>query len=257
MKSSINLHIDKMPGIARCLAVLFWIAIWYFGSILVDNPLILPSPADTVKALLEMLKGQAFYLSLGVTLGRVFGGIVISAAAGLLFGILSGLNRLAYTLILPFVTVVRTLPVVSVSILLNLWLKSSVVPLMVTFLVCFPIIWTNTVEGIDNTDQKLLEMAALYRVSFYKKLRFIYLPSLRPYMTAGMMSVIGMGWRSTVTSEVLANALPSIGMNLYYTKVYLETKQLFAWTLVVVLCSFLIERFTIALLKKQKEGVKG
>lgn len=63
-----------------------------------------------------------------------------------------------------------------------------------------------------------------------------------------------MGWRSTVTSEVLANALPSVGMNLYYAKVYLETETLFSWTLIVVICSFTLEKLTVWFLRKIKAG---
>jgi NitT/TauT family transport system permease protein len=59
------------------------------------------------------------------------------------------------------------------------------------------------------------------------------------------MNAIGLGWKVTVTAEVLANALPSIGMNLYYSKIYLETDLLFSWTLVIVLCSLVIEKITL------------
>ena len=113
-----------------------------------------------------MISEAGFFKDLGMTLIRVFGGIAVSVALGMAVGMLSGLNRILYELMLPFVTVVRTLPVVSVSILINLWIQSGWVPLMVTFLVCFPITWTNVVEGIQNTSSNLLEMAALYHVPF-------------------------------------------------------------------------------------------
>ncbi|MBP5230959.1 MAG: hypothetical protein ILO68_04445, partial [Clostridia bacterium] len=42
--------------------------------------------------------------------------------------------------------------------------------------------------------------------------------------------------------EVLSLAAHSIGSHLYQSKIYLETADMFAWTLVVILLSFLIEK---------------
>lgn len=255
MKISTDSHIKKMPpGVLKLLAVLFWIGIWQLGASMVGNSLVLPLPWTTLAGVAGVVGEAGFFEDLEMTLIRVFGGIAVSVALGVVIGMLSGLNRVFYELMLPFVTVVRTLPVVSVSILINLWIKSGWVPLMVTFLVCFPITWTNVVEGIQNTSGNLLEMAALYHVPFKRILKDIYLPTLKPYFASALMNVIGMGWRSTVTSEVLANALPSVGMNLYYAKVYLETETLFSWTLIVVICSFTLEKLTVWFLRKIKAG---
>lgn len=255
MKISTDFNIKKLkPGVVKLLALLFWVVIWQLLSMSVGNGLILPSPAETLTGLLGVLQNPDFVIDLGMTLLRVFGGISISVVAGIVVGVICGLYKLPYELMLPFVTVIRTLPVVSVSILINLWVKSGWVPLMVTFLVCFPITWTNVVEGIQNTNKNLLEMAGLYGVPFKRIMKDIYMPSLKPYCASALMNVIGMGWRSTVTSEVLANALPSVGMNLYYAKVYLETQTLFSWTLIVVICSFIIEKLTVWFLKKIKAG---
>ncbi|MEG0378084.1 MAG: ABC transporter permease subunit [Eubacterium sp.] len=255
MKISTDSHIKKfMPGVGKLLAVLFWLLIWELASYSVDNTLVLPSPVTTILGLPGVVMSKAFAADLGMTLFRVFGGVLISILAGILLGVLSGLNKALYTLMEPFIVMTRTLPVVSISILINLWVKSSYVPLVVTFLVCFPVTFTNVVEGIWNTDAKLLEMAKVYDVPFMKTLKNIYLPAIRPYCVSAVMSVIGMGWRSTVTAEVLANALPSVGMNLYYSKIYLETETLFSWTLIIVICSFLIEKMTIYFLKRTQQG---
>lgn len=255
MKISTDSHIKKIPpGVIKLLAILFWIAVWQVGASMVHNSLVLPSPWVTLTGLSGVVSDPDFFKDIGMTLLRVFGGIAVSVLLGITVGMISGLNRIVHELMLPFVTVVRTLPVVSVSILINLWIKSGWVPLMVTFLVCFPITWTNVVEGIHNTSRNLLEMAALYHVPFKRVLSDIYLPTLKPYCASALMNVIGMGWRSTVTSEVLANALPSIGMNLYYAKVYLETETLFSWTLIVVVCSFVLEKLMVWFLRKIKAG---
>ncbi len=252
---SIVSHIKQFrPGVFKLLALIFWIAIWQIAAWATDSVLILPGPVQTILGIGEIVQEGAFFSTIAITLLRVFLGVLIAGTCGIIAGFLCGLNTGLYTLLKPVVTVSRTLPVVSVSILLNLWIQSDWVPLAVTFLVCFPIAFTNIVEGVGNVNQKLLEMATLYQVPKMRVLKDIYVPSLKPYGAAALMNAIGMGWKATVTAEVLANALPSMGMNLYYAKIYLETERLFSWTLVVVVLSYGIEKLAVYLLRKVRAG---
>lgn len=225
-------------------AALFWILIWEILSLFIGSALILPSPLLTIQTLAKMMTEPDFFSILLVTLVRVFGGIIGSCFLAFVLGIISGLYEPVRILFQPFASVTRTLPVVSVIILINLWISSGWVPLVVTFLMCFPIVWSNTVTGILQTGSSLLEMAEVFGVSQRKCLTGIYLPSVKPYFKTAVMNAVGMSWKATVTAEVLANARPSVGMSLYYAKVYLETPRLFAWTLLLILISLILEKLT-------------
>lgn len=223
------------------VVALLGLLIWQGAAVLTDSTLILPTPFETARALAALLGTKSFYIALAATLCRVFLGVLFSVSAGVLLGLVSGFWMPARIVLDPLVSMFRCVPVASIIILLNLWLKASFVPAAVCFLVCFPVAWTNTVTGVDATDRDLIEMAQVYRVPFLVRLRDLYLPQLRPYFRAALYSAVGMGWKSTVTAEVLAAALPSAGMNLYYSKIYLKTPELFAWTAAIVVCSMLIE----------------
>lgn len=253
MKHSLDLRTKlKTPGVGKLLALFFWLALWQIGALVVGNALILPSPIQTLMAAVALLSAADFAATLALTMGRVFGGVIISVALGIVTGFFCGLSPFLRSLIDPLVTIIRTVPVVSVIILINLWLAAGIVPLVVCFLICFPIAWTNVVEGMDHVPPPLLDMAWVYRVPFRRRVKDIYIPALKPYMAAALMNAIGMGWKATVTAEVLANARPSVGMNLYYAKVYLETETLFGWTLIIVLCSYFIEKITRYFLSRIK-----
>ncbi len=234
-------------------AILFWLLLWGLAAQWVNSPLVLPSPFLTVKGVFDLFLEPDFFTSLAITLLRVFGGVLFSVLLGLVLGVLGGLNRPFYELMSPFVSTIKSLPVVSVIILINLWIYSGIVPLVVTFLICFPVTWTNVVQGIWGTDKNLLEMGKVYNVGRKKIIFDIYIPSIKPYFISALMNAIGLGWKVTVTAEVLANALPSVGMNLYYAKIYLETDRLFSWTLVIVLCSIMIEKASLYGLNKIKK----
>jgi len=64
---------------------------------------------------------------------------------------------------------------------------------------------------------------------------------LSPY-AASLATSVGLAWKSGIAAEVLCLPRLAIGTNLYYSKIYLETPSLFAWTIVVIVLSFILER---------------
>lgn len=248
LDNKLNKQFQKV--IKNIAIALFWMALWALAAQWVNSPLVLPAPLATLQGVFILAGDFKFFVSIGLTLFRVFGGVLISVLLGYGLGLIGGLYRPFYEVMNPFVSTIRSLPVVSVIILINLWVVSGLVPLIVTFLVCFPVTWTNVVQGVKSTDLKLLQMAKIYNIDQKKIIRNIYMPSIKPYAISALMNVIGLGWKVTVTAEVLANALPSIGMNLYYTKIYLETDLLFSWTLVIVICSLIIEKMTLYIIAR-------
>jgi NitT/TauT family transport system permease protein len=53
---------------------------------------------------------------------------------------------------------------------------------------------------------------------------------------------MGLAWKSGVAAEVLCQPKLAIGSELYYSKIYLETPELFAWTALVIILSFILEK---------------
>ncbi|MBN2796958.1 MAG: ABC transporter permease [Clostridia bacterium] len=250
--SIIKKHLSKVVGVVA------WLLIWQLAAYFKDNLYIFPSPKDTLQAFFRLSKERAFFESIALTLYRVFAGFSISLVFGVVLGVFSGLNHWVRDFLKPIITVIRATPVISVIIIIILLAKSSNTPIVVGVFMCFPIIWTNTYEGILNTDKKLLEMAHCFQVSRKNIIKGIYLPSVRPYLISGVMASIGIAWKVTVASEVIGFTRNSIGRSLYESKMYAETPDVFAWTLVVVILSFIFEYFIKYLLKKfNKVGVSS
>ena len=113
---------------------------------------------------------------------------------------------------------------------------------LVSFLISVPIVCSNMLEGIDSLDPKLKEMAKVFRIPVYKRFSGVYLSQLLPYFRSASRLAMGLCWKSGVAAEVIGLPDNSIGEMLYESKVYLETADLFAWTFVVILLSFLCEK---------------
>ena len=103
--------------------------------------------------------------------------------------------------------------------------------MFISFLVVFPILYVNTIAGLESTDLRLKEMALVFHVSLPRRIRFIYLPALMPYLISSCKIALGMSWKSGIAAEVIGVPSHTIGENLYMAKIYLATPDVFAWTI--------------------------
>ncbi len=251
-----NSTILKKTIINKILVVIFWIMIWWGLAIVVNKELLLPTPLATFKALIELFKTDNFWISIFYTILRVCTGVVLASFFGITIGIICGLNKYAYVLLNPAILVIKSTPVMSFIIITIIWMKSSYVPVFICFLLCFPIIWMQTVTGIKNVDNKLIEMSKVYKVKMIYIIKNIYINSIKPYVIAAIITSIGLGWKVTVTAEVLSSIVNSVGSNMYDAKIYLETSKLFAWTIVVIVLSMMIEYGFKCFIKNYSEKVQ-
>ena len=90
----------------------------------------------------------------------------------------------------------------------------------------------------------------MFRMPVWRKIRFIYLPALVPYLVNGCRIALGMSWKSGAAAEVIGLPEHSIGEHLYMAKIYLETADLFAWTLVIILVSAVFEQIVLFLISR-------
>lgn len=231
--------------------VLFWIVIWEILSLIINQEIFLPSPFSAFEALLNLLKSKDTYLTIIYSSYRTLAGFVLSCMAGILLGYICGTNSFLHDLFSPLISIIRTVPVMSIIIIAIMWFKDTNVPIFVAFLMCFPIIWTSTVSGIKSTDIKLLQMCKIYNIKKIRIIKSVYFYSALPYIKAAMISALGIGWKVTSAAEVLSLPKYSIGGFLYDSKVYLEIPDLFAWTVIIILLSNIFEMILKYLLKSR------
>ena len=237
------------------LSALFWLTVWWLAAAVVGQSLLIPSPPEVAGRLCELVVTGPFWRYTALTLLRISLGCLGGIALGVLSAVLTERFALMETLLAPAIRVVRATPVASFIILVLLWVKTGMVPGVISALVVLPIVWESTSAGIRAADPQLLEFAGAYRLTRLDIVRRIYLPALRPYLAAAVCTAIGLAWKSGVAAEVLCLPKAAIGTQVYFSKLYLETTSLFAWTIVVVLLSMTVERLARRLLR-QKGGTK-
>lgn len=236
--------------IRTTLIVLIWLVIWQILAVIVNNSILLSGPVDTVKALIDLGTQPSFYLSVGATAGKVLIGFLIGLVTGTLLSVLSYRFSLVKDFLSPFVSVIKSIPVVSFIIIALIWAGSSNVTVIVSSVIAFPIFYKNILEGLSVTDKKMLDMAKVFHMKTSKKIRYIYLPSLSSHIKSAVSLAIGMAFRGGITAEVVGQPLRSVGNGLYRAKINLATSEMLAWTLTAVLAAFIIERLISFIVKK-------
>lgn len=76
-----------------------------------------------------------------------------------------------------------------------------------------------------------------------------------PYFLASCRASLGMAWKAGIAAEVLCIPEKAIGTQMYFAKTYLETTELFAWTLAVIIFSVIIEKLIIFGLRRLADGL--
>lgn len=242
---------DKRQGkslLWKIAAALFWVAAWAILSRCVGQELLVPSPAQVIVRLSQLLRETDFWRITAGSLLRIMCGYLAAVAAGVGLAVLTYAVPFLHALVSPLMGIIKATPVASFIILALVWLRGSHIPPFAAFLMVLPIVWGNVGEGLRNTDAKLLEMARVFRLGPWKTAWRIYAPSVLPYFMAGCTTGLGLAWKAGVAAEVLAMPRNSIGLQLYNAKVYLETTDLFAWTLVIIALSMLLEKLLVGLL---------
>ena len=242
MKNRISPH--------RIFVILFWIALWQLAGMVIRNDIIFAGPADVVRSLSLLLPSAEFWISIIHSFGKITLGFAAAFIAGILLGSLAFRFHLLRELLEPLMLLAKSIPVASFVILALIWIGSSGLSVFISFLVVFPILYVNTIAGLESTDPRLKEMALVFHVSLPRRIRFIYLPALMPYLISSCKIALGMSWKSGVAAEVIGIPKASIGEQLYYTKLYLDTSGLFAWTFSIILISAVFEFVFLTLLKK-------
>ena len=222
-------------------AVLFWLLVWQAGSMALHSDILLVSPLRVITTLFELVQTARFWSSLLGSMVRILGGFLLAAALAARF-------RRVEELLAPLVLAMKTVPVASFIILALIWFGSRNLSVFIALVMVLPVMYTNVLSGIRATDQNLLEMARVFRIPALRRIRCVYLPQVTPYFRAGCALGLGLCWKAGVAAEVIGMPVPSIGERLQQAKVYLDTPELFAWTLVIVLMSVGFEKLFMAAL---------
>jgi len=223
-------------------AFVFWVAVWQIVGMCIAQEVLFPLPSAVASALLRLAATAKFRQAVGMSMLRILTGYVSGMAAGTVLAAATARWKAADAIISPLLRTIRAVPVASFIILLLIWISASQLPAVSVFLMITPLAWDNVSEGIRRTDIQLLEVARVFRLGRRQELLRIRVPSVMPYFITAATSGLGLAWKSGIAAEVISLPAMSIGKELRDAKIYIETPEVFAWTVVVIVLSLALEK---------------
>ena len=229
--------------ICKILSPFFFLLIWYAVSAIIAAPLILPFPHLVIKRLFELAVTAVFWKAFAFTFLRVIISFLISLLLGFFLGLLAADSK-AFAAFIDFpIELIRATPVIALILPALFWFTSNVVPVFVSVLLCLPIVITSSQKGFEKTPENIekLYKAASRGFTGFKAFLYIRFPSATPALLSGAESAFGLSWKVVAAGEVLSIPHHAIGSVMQLAQIHLETCDVMAVTLALVLVSWLLQ----------------
>ena len=236
-------------AVRKICAVLIALLLWQTVSMLVGMEALLASPVSVVRRLFSIISEEGFLKTVMYSVLRISLGFCLALVFSCILAVAAGRYHVVEILLWPYVVTIKTVPVASFIILCLIWFSYSQLTVLIAFLIAFPVIYSNVLQGIKSVDRQMLEMADLYKTGWGRKLLYVYYPSIKPYLLSACGIAVGMAWKAGVAAEVIGVVNNSIGERLYESKIYFLNADLLSWTVVIIILSVAGEALVRMLLK--------
>jgi NitT/TauT family transport system permease protein len=229
---------------ARLFSLGLMLAAWFAGSE-IAGPRMLPGPQTVGLALWTEAQSGTLALQLGATLARVAVAFVIAMAAGTALGVWMGRSRLADRLADPWVIALLNLPALVIIVLAYVWAGlNETAAITAVVLNKLPNATITVREGARSFDRSLDEMAQVFRMSFWVRLRHVLVPQLAPYLAAAARSGLSLVWKIVLIVELLGRP-NGVGFEIGTAFQLFDVTRILAYAIAFVLVMLAIETFLV------------
>ncbi len=223
------------------LGIGLFVLIWFIVSTIVGVEMILPTPIQSLTKLFSLIGAKEFWLAVASTIGRALYGFAVSFALALLLAILSYIVKPIEKVLNPIIVVLRAVPTMSIILLALIWMKSATAPILIAFLILFPQLYASFLSALNGINRELIDMSKVFKVPVYKRIIGLYIPEALPSTLDAMRANVSLSVKVTIAGEVLAQTYNSMGVSMQISKMYLDTGELLAWTIMAIVLSYLLE----------------
>ena len=148
--------------------VVYILLLWQLVAVIVNKEVIVPYPLDVFQRMIDMLTDFNFYQTLFITLSHVIIVVAISALIAFVLAYLGYQKPLIDEYVSPLLTMIQAIPNISFIILVLVWVSSLQTVYIVLFLVVFPLLYNNFIQGFKSIDHYLRDVILLYNPTFFE-----------------------------------------------------------------------------------------
>lgn len=211
------------------------------ASYVIDNSLIFPRPLAILSRFMDLLLEKRTYTIIISTLLRLLISLSISFLIGMGLGILAGLVKYVEWLLKPIMTILRTIPLASIILLIIMITGISKSPYIICCLIITPVVYESFLGGIKSIDSSIMDVWKLESSVNALVIRKALIPTILPFISTAFFQSIGLGFKSLVMAEFIAQTKNSIGKELVSASNNIEYGTVMAWTIILVILVLIVE----------------
>ncbi len=234
--------------------VAFWLLLWELLSRFVSLSFVIPGVYETFVALISLISSLKFWQIVLSSFTRIILGYLIGSVLGIALAFFCYKSQIVSSVISKLMTVIKATPVASVIMIIWFLVGSPNVPWIIATVMVMPIVWQNVMDGYRAIDKSLLEVVKIFNFSFVKKLKVLIFPSLKSYLLPALVTSGGLAWKAGIAAEIIAYTDFSIGKEIFNAKAFLESAEMYAWTVIVITLSILFEMLIKIALRRIKDA---
>ena len=228
---------NKIQVALSCVILLF---LWEIIALKIDNDIYLPTLGQVFISIKEIISDERFIINIFSTITRCILSFILTLITAFMFSIISNSFNLFKNFLIPIISLARSIPNMVLIVLTLMWFNKESAPYIVVFIMVFPVLYDAILSSIKNIDKSILEMASLYKISKKDKILKIYLPSIKFSLISILSSTISLGFKIVIAGEVYGQPLYGIGAMIQSEKVNFNTRAIFAWIIIIVIISSLL-----------------
>jgi taurine transport system permease protein len=212
---------------------------------------LLASPADVVRALIDVsehgYRGTSLGEDIGATLLRAVGGFVVGAVGGVPLGLWMGMNRFVAAGSNWIVQFLRPVPPLSFLVLLTLWLGTGdVAKIGLLALTAFPIIASATLSAVAQVPVQKLQVAASLGASRAQIFRHVLLPAALPTISTGLRIALAAAFSTVVAAELMAGS-DGLGWMIFSASQFLRNDLILLGIIILGILGMLLNTLLLSL----------
>lgn len=227
-------------------AALLALTFWEIAALLIHQRILLVTPVAVARRLCTIWRVEGFARVIWFSFYHIAGGFLLGLILGCLLAYLAAKHPVVETLLWPWMAMIKSVPVASFVVICLIWLSARNLSVFISFLIVIPIIYQNVLEGLRAENREMQEVATVFQLPWRKRFRYIELPKIRPFLLSACRVTTGMAWKAGIAAEIIGVPNGSIGKMLYTAKIYLDTDDLLAWTVIIVVISVVAEKVFLA-----------
>jgi NitT/TauT family transport system permease protein len=194
------------------------VALWWIAAHISASPQLLPGPWRVLGFTWRETINGALPWNVGITLLRVIAAFSAAMLTGGVLGYLAGRSPRVDALLDPWAVVTLNLPLLVVVVLAYIWIGlNDLAAILAVAIVKIPTVFVTVREGARALDAQLGEVAVVFQLPRWRRLRRIERPQLMPYLAAAARSGLSITWKIVLVVELLGRP-NGVGfeLNLYF-----------------------------------------